>query len=55
MQNHLTDFLPKKFLNYFNKTTNLHDHDTTGIRLNVPIVNTTCYGSNSFTLKAIRD
>ena len=43
------------FLNYFTKTTNLHDHDTRGIRLNVPIVNTTCYASSSITLKAIRE
>ena len=55
MQNHLNDFLPKNFLNYFTKTTNLHDHNTRGIRLNVPIVNTTCYGSNSITLKAISE
>ena len=43
------------FLNYFTKTTNLHDHDTRGIRLNVRIVNTTCYASSSITLKAIRE
>ena len=39
------------FLNYFTKTNNLHDHDTRGISLNVPIVNTT----SSITLKAIRE
>ena len=54
VQNHLNDFLSNNFLNYFTKTTNLHDHNTRGIRLNVPIVNTTCYGSNSITLKDIR-
>ena len=53
MQNHLNDFLPKNFLNYFTKTTNLHENNTRGIRLNVPIVNTTFYRSNSITLKAI--
>ena len=53
MQNHLDDFLPKNFLNYFTKTTNLHEHNTRGIRLNVPVVNTTFYGSNSINLKAI--
>ena len=55
VQNHLNDFLPKNFLHYFTKTTNLHDHNTRGIRLNIPIVNTTCYGSNSIPLKAIRE
>ena len=55
MQNHLNDFLLKNFLNYFTKTTNLHDHNTRGIRVNVPIVNTTCYGSNLITLKANRE
>ena len=55
MQNHLNDFLSNNFLNYFTKTTNLHDHNTRGIRLNVPIVNTTCYGLNSISLKAIRE
>ena len=43
------------FLNYFTKTNNLHEHDTRGIRLNVPTVNTTCYGSNSITFKSIRE
>ena len=55
MQNRLNDFLTKYFLNYFTKTTNLHDHDTRGIRLNVPIVNTISYGSNSITPKAIKE
>ena len=54
VQNRLDDFLSKKFLNNFSKTTNQHNCNTKGIRLNVPIVNTTCYGSNSITLKAIR-
>ena len=54
VQNHLNDFLPENFLNYFTKTTNLHEHDTRGIRLNVPIANTTCCGSNSITFKSIR-
>ena len=54
VQNHLNDFLPKTFLSYFTKTTNLHEHDTRGIRLNVPFVNTTYYSSNSITFKAIR-
>ena len=54
VQNHLNDFLPENFLNYFTKTTNLHEHDTRGIRLNVPIANTTCYGSNSITFQSIR-
>ena len=54
MQNHFSDFLPKNFLNYFTKTTNLHDHNTKGIRLNVPIVNTTylLWAQTPFTLKA---
>ena len=55
VQNHLNDFLPQNFSNYFTKTTNLHDHDTRGITLNVPIVNTICYRSSSITLKAIRE
>ena len=55
VQNHLNDFLPNNFLYYFTKTTNLHDHDTRGIKVNVPIFNTTCYGSSSITLKAIRE
>ena len=42
VEKHLNDFLPKNFLNYFTKTTNLHHHNTRGIRLNVPIVNITC-------------
>ena len=54
VQNHLNDFLPENFLNYFTKTTNLHEHDTRGIRLNVPIANTSCCGSNSITFKSIR-
>ena len=54
VQNHLNDFLPDNFLNYFTKTTNLHEHDTRGIRLNVPIANTTCCSSNSITFKSIR-
>ena len=54
MQNHLNRFLPKNFLNYFTKKTNLYDHDTRGIRLNVPVT-ATCYGSNSITLKVIRE
>ena len=53
VQNHLNDFLPKNILNYFTQTTNLHDHDTREIRINVPIVNTTCNSSNSITLNAI--
>ena len=53
VQNYLNDFLPKTFLSYFTKTTNLQEHDTRGIRLNVPFVNTTCYSSNSITFKAI--
>ena len=55
VQNHLNYFLPKNFLNYFTKATNLHDHNTRGIVLNVPNVNTTCYGSNTITLRAIRE
>ena len=55
MKNHLNDFLPNNFLNYFIKTNNLHHHNARGIKLNVPIANTTCYGSNSITLKAIRE
>ena len=54
VQNHLNSFLPKNFLNYFTKKTNLYDHDTRGIRLNVPVT-ATCYGSNSITLKVIRE
>ena len=54
-QNYLSDFLQNNFLNYFTKTTKQHDHDTRGIRLNLQIVNTTYYCSNSITLKVIRE
>ena len=55
VQNHLNDFLPKNFLNYFTKTINQYDYDTRGIAPNVPIINNTFYGLNSITLKAITE
>ena len=45
--------LPDAFEQYF--TQNADGHNTRRGILNVPMVNTTKYGSNSITLKAIKD
>ena len=46
--------LPESFSDFFTLNTQLHHHNTRGNKLIVPNINTTRYGSNSITLKAIK-
>ena len=46
--------LPRVFENFFINKTRQHLYNTRGNSLDVPQVKTTTYGSNSFTLHAIR-
>ena len=46
--------LPKNFNNYFTVKKNQHQYNTRSKKLDVPIVNPNYYGSNSITLKAIK-
>ena len=50
----LKNNLPKNFQNYFSLKSDHHSYNTRGKRVNVPIVKTTTYGSNSITIKAIK-
>ena len=47
--------LPENFSELFTLNTQLHHHNTRGNKLIVPSVNTSVYGSNSITLKAIKE
>ena len=46
--------LPENFIDFFTLNTQLHHHNTRANKLIVPNVNTTRYGSNSTTLKAVK-
>ena len=46
--------LSRKFNNYFTEKKNQNQNKTRRKKLDVPIVNTNYYGSNSITLKAIK-
>ena len=46
--------LPKNFNNYFTVKKNQYQYNTRRKKLDVPIVNTNYYGSNSITLKTIK-
>ena len=46
--------LQENFSDFFTLNTELHHHNTRGKKVIVPNVNTTIYGSNSVTLKAIK-
>ena len=50
----LKNNLPETFSNFFTLNTQLHQHNTRKNRFNVPNANMTSYGSNSITLKAIK-
>ena len=47
--------LPDAFKQYFTQNTDCHDHNTRQQIRNVPMINATNYGSNSVTLKGIKD
>ena len=50
----MNNILPRAFENFFINKTRQHLYNTRGNSLDVPQVKTTTYGSNSFTLHAIR-
>ena len=50
----LNNSLPQNFQNYFSLKSDDHNYHTRSSRINVPIVKTTTYGSNSITIKAIK-
>ena len=53
--NQINNNLPNIFNNYFTQSNYFHEHNTRGLKLTVPTVNTTMYGTNSITMKAIKD
>ena len=50
----MNNILPRAFEKFFINKTRQHLYNTRGNSLDVPQVKTTTYGSNSFTLHAIR-
>ena len=51
----INENLPDAFEQYFTQNIDCHKHNTRRGILNVPIVNTAKYRSNSTSLKAIKD
>ena len=53
-ESQLSRVTTESFSDFFTLNTQLHHHNTRGNKLIVPNINTTRYGSNSITLKAIK-
>ena len=54
MYDQIKKHLPKYFNNYFTVKKNQHQYNRRRKKLDVPLVSTNYYGSNSITVKAIK-